>query len=183
MKKLFTFAFGISFVCYFLCGYGIAGGLTKDTVIDRIEVIDNGCVQVREAIQIAEDGKIIGQEFHRYVVAPGDDYSKRDAKVKAICATIHTQAVIDAFIKANELALNPPEPVNHPGLSKEIVISKIYILRDETVIPIQTVKIYENSKMVGASIKTLAKIKPGDDYSMSNKRVRDICDTLKILKE
>jgi len=71
--------------------------LEKQIVVDKIEVIENGSVQVRTATRITEDGKEISSTFHRHVVAPGDDYSSEDARVKAICSVIHTVAVIDAY--------------------------------------------------------------------------------------
>jgi hypothetical protein len=71
--------------------------LEKVEVIDRIEVLENGCVQVRTKTAIMEDGKQISGNFHRHVVVPGADYSAEDAKVKAICASIHTPAVIAAY--------------------------------------------------------------------------------------
>lgn len=61
--------------------------LTKQTVVDRIEVIDDN-IQVREAVQILEDGELISESYHRYVVAPTDDYSSRDAKVQAVCNAV-----------------------------------------------------------------------------------------------
>ena len=74
--------------------------LTKTTVVDRIETLENGCVQVRAATRIMEDGAVISQSFHRHVVAPGDDYSGEDARVQAICAAVHTPAVIAAYQSA-----------------------------------------------------------------------------------
>jgi len=71
--------------------------LTKETIIDRIEVIENGCVQVRTRTAIMEDGQQISGTFHRHVVAPGDDYSAENAKVQAICAAVHTAEVIAAY--------------------------------------------------------------------------------------
>lgn len=71
--------------------------LEKVTVIDRIEVIENGCVQVRTKTAIMEDGKQISGTFHRHVVAPGDDYSNEDARVQTICAATHTADVIAAY--------------------------------------------------------------------------------------
>jgi hypothetical protein len=68
--------------------------LEKVTLVDLIEVVANGCVQVRTQTAIMEDGKQISGQFHRHVVAPGTDYSQEDAKVQAICAAIHTPAVI-----------------------------------------------------------------------------------------
>lgn len=49
--------------------------LTKTEIVDRIEVVENGCVQVRTMTSIMEDGKQISCNFHRHVIAPGNDYS------------------------------------------------------------------------------------------------------------
>ena len=71
--------------------------LTKVEIVDRIEVVENGSVQVRTVTRIMEDGKQISGVFHRHVVAPGDDYSREDARVQAICAATHTADVIAAY--------------------------------------------------------------------------------------
>jgi len=71
--------------------------LEKIVVVDRIEVIENGSVQVRTKTAIMEDGKQISGTYHRHVVVPGDDYSNEDARVKAICAATHTADVIAAY--------------------------------------------------------------------------------------
>ena len=71
--------------------------LEKQIVVDLIETIENGCVQVRTCTRIVEDGKQLSGSFHRHVVVPGADYSAEDAKVQAIATTIHTPAVIAAY--------------------------------------------------------------------------------------
>ena len=71
--------------------------LKKITVVDRIEVVENGCVQVRTRTSIMEDGKQISGNFRRHVVAPGDDYSGEDPRVQAICEATHTPEVIAAY--------------------------------------------------------------------------------------
>lgn len=71
--------------------------LEKVQIVDRIEVVENGCVQVRTKTAILEDGKQISGTFHRHVVAPGDDYSGEDARVQAICSATHTADVIAAY--------------------------------------------------------------------------------------
>ena len=71
--------------------------LEKVVSVDLIEVVENGCVQVRTKTAIMEDGKQISGTFHRHVVAPGDDYSSEDARVQAICAATHTAAVVSAY--------------------------------------------------------------------------------------
>jgi hypothetical protein len=71
--------------------------LEKVEIVDRIEVIENGAVQVRTKTAIMENGKQISGTFHRHVVAPGDDYSAEDARVQAICAATHTVEVVAAY--------------------------------------------------------------------------------------
>ena len=72
--------------------------LEKVEVVDLIEVLENGTLQIRTKTAIKEDGVEISSKFHRHVVAPGDDYSAEDAKVKAIAASIHTAGVIAAYV-------------------------------------------------------------------------------------
>ena len=71
--------------------------LEKVVIVDLIEVVENGCVQVRTATRIMEDGKQISSTFHRHVVVPGADYSKEDTRVQGICAALHTAEVIAAY--------------------------------------------------------------------------------------
>ena len=71
--------------------------LTKPTIVDLCEVVENGTVQVRTATRIVEDGKVLSQSFHRHCVTPGQDYSQEDAKVQALCAAVHTPECIAAY--------------------------------------------------------------------------------------
>jgi hypothetical protein len=78
--------------------------LEKNVVVDNIEVLENGTVQVRTKTAILEDGEQISGTFHRHVVAPGDDYSAEDARVQAICAATHTADVVSAYAEAQAAA-------------------------------------------------------------------------------
>jgi hypothetical protein len=71
--------------------------LEKVISVDRVEVVENGCVQVRTKTAIMEDGQQISSTFHRHVVAPGDNYAGEDTRVQAICAATHTAGVIAAY--------------------------------------------------------------------------------------
>jgi hypothetical protein len=71
--------------------------LEKKIVVDSIEVVENGSVQVRVATKIIDDGKEVNKTYHRHVVAPGDDYSQEDDRVKLVCAAMHTPEVIAAY--------------------------------------------------------------------------------------
>lgn len=71
--------------------------LEKIEIVDRIEVAENGAVQVRTKTAIKEDGVEISSKFSRHVVVPGADYSAEDARVQAICAATHTADVVAAY--------------------------------------------------------------------------------------
>ena len=80
--------------------------LTKETVVDKIEVLEMGQVQVRTATRILEDGTQLSSSFHRHVVVPstktgdtwGDtDISGEDARVQAIATATWTSAVKTAY--------------------------------------------------------------------------------------
>ena len=54
--------------------------LLKQTITDKIETVainsgNHYVLQVREAIQVLEDGQILSQNFHRYVLNPDADVS------------------------------------------------------------------------------------------------------------
>lgn len=71
--------------------------LEKVSIVDRIEVVENGSVQVRTKTAILENGAQISGTYHRHVIAPGDDYSNETARVQAICKAAHTEEVVAAF--------------------------------------------------------------------------------------
>ncbi len=71
--------------------------LTKEIVVDKIEVLEMGQVQVRTATRVLEDGVLLSQSFHRHVLAPGDDLSGQDEKVSAIATATWTPAVVSAY--------------------------------------------------------------------------------------
>ena len=76
--------------------------LEKNVVVDKIEVLESGVVQVRTKTAILEEGEQISGTFHRHVVAPGDDYSAEDARVQAVCAATHTAEAVAAYKAAQE---------------------------------------------------------------------------------
>jgi hypothetical protein len=78
--------------------------LEKVEIVDRIEVLENGCVQVRTKTVVKEDSVEISSKFHRHVVVPGADYSLEDAKVQTICAVTHTPEVVAVYKATQETA-------------------------------------------------------------------------------
>ena len=80
--------------------------LTKETVVDKIEVLEMGQVQVRTATRVKEDGAVLSSSFHRHVVVPsvksgdtwGDtDISGEDARVQAVATATWTNSVKTAY--------------------------------------------------------------------------------------
>lgn len=58
--------------------------LSKEVVIDKIEVLEGGSVQVRTATRIFEGENLLSQTYHRHVLQPGDDLTEQHPKVVAI---------------------------------------------------------------------------------------------------
>ena len=80
--------------------------LSKVTVVDKIEVMEKGQVQVRTATRVLEDGVELSSSFHRHVVVPSTkasgswadtDISGEDARVQAIATATWTSAVKTAY--------------------------------------------------------------------------------------
>ena len=80
--------------------------ITKETVVDKIEVLEMGEVQVRTATIIKEDDTELNRSFHRHALAPrtksgdtwGDtDISGEDARVQAIANATWTSDVKSAY--------------------------------------------------------------------------------------
>lgn len=71
--------------------------LTTKFAVDLIEVMQNNVVRVRLKTLVLLNDTEIAESFEHRVVAPGDDYSAEDAKVQAICSTVHTPDVVEAY--------------------------------------------------------------------------------------
>ena len=84
--------------------------LTKHVSQDKIEIVgDYKAVQVRTKTAVMEDGIELSSGYHRHVVSAGDDYSNESAEVQAICAAVHTDAVVAAKAAHDAAALESGE--------------------------------------------------------------------------
>ena len=89
--------------------------LTKETVVDKIEVLETGTIQVRTATRVLEDGVRLSQAYSRHIVVPsfktdgiwGDtDISGEDARVQAVANatwTAETKTAYQEMMDAMEL--------------------------------------------------------------------------------
>jgi hypothetical protein len=71
--------------------------LDKQISIDKIEVVENGIIQVRQITRILEDENEISSSFHRWTLTPGQDVSDQEDRVKAIANATWTPEVISAY--------------------------------------------------------------------------------------
>jgi len=80
--------------------------LSKTIIVDRIEVLERGQIQVRTATVVDEDGAELSRSFHRQVLAPGDDTTGQSDRVAAIATATWTPDVVtawEAFIAAQPI--------------------------------------------------------------------------------
>ena len=72
--------------------------LEKVITEDKIEIVGPyKTLQIRTCTQVLEDGVELSSGYHRHVVMAGQDYSNESAEVQAICAAMHTDAVVNAY--------------------------------------------------------------------------------------
>ena len=84
--------------------------LTKHVSQDKIEIVGlHKSVQIRTCTKVLEDGVELSSGFHRHVVSAGDDYSNESPEVQAICAAVHTDAVVEAKAAHGAAALEAGE--------------------------------------------------------------------------
>lgn len=97
--------------------------LSERTIVDRLEVLADGSVQVREANQILRDGAVVSQSYHRRVVSILDanpDLSWLDDASRAVVQAARTPerlseaqqrlAAMMAAENAADASADAPEP-------------------------------------------------------------------------
>ena len=71
--------------------------LTETTSIDKIEVVADWSIQVRQATVIEKDGEQVARTFHRWVLTPDMDISGQEQKVQDICNVAWTPEVRQVY--------------------------------------------------------------------------------------
>jgi hypothetical protein len=82
--------------------------LTKEEIIDKMEILEDGTIQVRKATVIKDDGVEISRTFHRHIVTPADDVSGEDARVQSVAGVLHTAQVKAAYQAKQNANENAP---------------------------------------------------------------------------
>ena len=72
--------------------------LATSTVIDKVETLQDGTLQVRQAEIITKDGVEIARNFTRWVRHPGDTGAHTDpSPVPAIATAVWSAEVVSAY--------------------------------------------------------------------------------------
>ena len=72
--------------------------LEKTVTQDKIEIVGEfKIIQIREVVRITENGEEVSRNYHRRTINPLADTSNESQEIKDIVATMHTQAIKDAY--------------------------------------------------------------------------------------
>lgn len=58
--------------------------IEKQVIIDKIEVLESGHIQVRQATKILEDGIEISKTYQRWILEQNSDLTGQDERVQLI---------------------------------------------------------------------------------------------------
>lgn len=76
--------------------------LTERSTIDKIEVLENGIIQVRRADIVERDGVEIAKSYHRWTLTPGQDLTGQDQRVIDVANAVWTAEVVAAYVSATQ---------------------------------------------------------------------------------
>ncbi len=68
----------------------------------KVEVLPNRTLQVRRSDIIKEDGVVVATNYHRHIVAPGDDVTAEATVVQLIASALHDAATVAAYQTSQE---------------------------------------------------------------------------------
>ena len=85
--------------------------LTEDSIISQIGVDEHGNVSVRRSTRVYRDGVMIAENYHRHVLAPGDDLAGQAPEVVAIARVAHTRERIAARAERDRASATIGAPV------------------------------------------------------------------------
>jgi hypothetical protein len=71
--------------------------LTERSTIDKIEVLENGIIQVRRADIVERDGLEIAKSYHRWTLTPGQDLTGQEQRVIDVAAAVWTAEVVATY--------------------------------------------------------------------------------------
>lgn len=87
--------------------------LTSRVIVGKLELLEDGRIQMREDTIIEQDGVEVIRTYHRRVLEPGDDVSAHEKRTQDVCAAVWTAKVVADFDTVKQLRNRPiPGPVD-----------------------------------------------------------------------
>jgi hypothetical protein len=72
--------------------------INSTSIIDKIEILQDGTIQIRQAQVITESGNEIARNFTRWVRHPGDTSAQNDpSPIPAIASLLWTDEIISSY--------------------------------------------------------------------------------------
>jgi len=62
------------------------------TSLDRIEVLSDNSIQVREIVRTVDDNNEVSKVYHRYVLQENDDVSGKEQRIQDIAGVVWANA-------------------------------------------------------------------------------------------
>jgi hypothetical protein len=84
--------------------------LTEQSIIDVINVLSQGQLEIRRADLVLRDGVEITRTYHRHCLKPGDELGNENERVVAVANAVWTPAVIEAYQNSIANATLPLSP-------------------------------------------------------------------------
>jgi hypothetical protein len=70
----------------------------------KMEVTENGILQICKITHLIKDGVEIAQQYHRTSLEPGQDTKTQPEMVQAVAGVVWDKKTIDAFAAAKEVS-------------------------------------------------------------------------------
>ena len=81
--------------------------LTEQSVISSITILEDGQLQIRRSRRVFDGSTMIAEQYHRHVLAPGDDTSVEDTRVQQVAQLLWTPIVVAEYKRKRAEALRP----------------------------------------------------------------------------
>ena len=77
--------------------------LTEQTVISAITILEDGQLQIRRSRRVYDGPTMIAEQYHRHVLAPGDETTTEDARVRQVATLLWTPEVVTDYQRQKQL--------------------------------------------------------------------------------
>ena len=79
--------------------------ITEQTVIGKLEILEDGLLQIREDTIISRNGVVLTRLYHRRTLEPGVDTTAEHPRIRAVVGAVWTPEVIAEYRR------NRPDPI------------------------------------------------------------------------